>query len=452
LNIISAISGHFGKDLVLGAFLPAVMFLLLFFTFVSPLLPGDSISIPALEFLDNDKELVSFFIMALILAGLIYNFSGPIIRFYEGYPWKRSLLGKALSSIHSKKLIDYQTRFEGYHALLQANQDPFIAEEWTNINRILNYEYPERPNLVLPTRLGNVIRSFERYSSRQYNIESIDLWPRLQGIIDKEYASTLDDALGSLRFLLNLSFLSGILAILILVIGAWSPPQNDFLGKVILPSSILAVLSYFFYYVSIPQAKRWGALFRGAFDLYRWDLLEKLGYTNKPKDRVEERELWSAISLQNIYGDRLIGMGRREPRISYCTPVARGDQLLPEKDPSAFYTHSINYLKVAKGIQLSENGTGTIVFISVRSNDQKYGKVGKIEVVDYIPEEFDYLWNSAKCEGRSVSVSGVNPIRFTISGILEPDQEMLLQYGMLPKNYSGNGKKADIPATDISSG
>lgn len=443
-DLFSTISGQFSRDFILGAFLPVVVFLLLFAIFVSPLLPPDLLVVPALDFLTPEWQWIPFTFAALILTGLVFNFKGPIIRFYEGYPWQRSLLGKWLAGRHRRKYLELKARLEGYHALIQADPDREITKKWNDLNKELNKDYPERAGLVLPTRLGNVIRSFERYPAWQYDIESIEVWPRLRGVIEKDYASAIDEALGSLSFLLNLSLLSGSLGMLILGAGVWNPPDR-FLLRVLLPAAIAGGLSYFLYLVAIPQANRWGVLFKGAFDLYRWDLLKKMGYRQMPKERKEERRLWRAISFQTMLGDRQIGMGRREPRLPYEAPLARGDQALPKDDPAAFYTHSIDYLQVSRGLRpASGDGTLTVV-LAVRNADPEIGALEDIEVLDLVPPGFEYVWGSACADGRQVVVSGVNPYLFKVEGSLEPDEELVMNYRVMPRHVvpPADGRGAD---------
>src|SRR5258708_37349608 len=76
---------------------------------------------------------------------------------------------------------------------------------------------------VLPTRFGNVIRCFERYSTLAYGMDAIVLWPRLVAKIGSEFAATIDEAKTSLDFMLNCSLLSSFIGLVLLsieVLGA----------------------------------------------------------------------------------------------------------------------------------------------------------------------------------------------------------------------------------------
>src|SRR5262249_41132653 len=153
----------------------------------------------------------------------------------------------------------------------------------------LSYRFPLSPARVLPTRLGNVIHSFEDYSYREYGIAAVAFWPRLVAVISKEYAAVIDDAKASFDFMLNSSLLSYGLALLTLAAGlvfgvpsATPATALAWLGQVV----VFALLGWLFYRFSVGQAAGWGEAVRAAFDLFRGDLLDKIGYHKLPTTRA----------------------------------------------------------------------------------------------------------------------------------------------------------------------
>ena len=101
-GIISAISGHFSKSLLLGTFLPSLLFVVLGLILVPPLLPANWQPWEQLQSVDT-QGVVSVSFVTVVLTGLLYNLNPPIIRFYEGYTWKGSLLGR-LRMRHYRRL------------------------------------------------------------------------------------------------------------------------------------------------------------------------------------------------------------------------------------------------------------------------------------------------------------------------------------------------------------
>jgi uncharacterized repeat protein (TIGR01451 family) len=273
--------------------------------------------------------------------------------------------------------------------------------------------------------LGNVIRNFEEYPDRQYGIGAIALWPRLIAKIDKEYATILDNAKTSLDFMLNISLLSVVTALIITLAGLFYFPPSSLLyssssaamGYIaaywLLTILAFLVLSYMAYIGAIPRAKAYGASVKSAFDLYRFDLLKQLGYEHLPTTVKEERRLWDAISLQMIYGDPPRG---RDPLNEYkALPVyARSES--PFVD-----------LEIARGVgRLQTDGTITIT-IKIKNNDARNRKGRNVVVVDTLPDGLEYEWDSATVNSQAVPVVGTNPYYFDIVEI-DAGAETILSY------------------------
>ena len=508
-QIISSISGYFSKSLILGTFLPVVVFILLTWLFVVPFLPSDFAALVGFQSLDKEWKTIATSFMAIVITGLIYNLSIPILRLYEGYPWRNSLLGTLLTRRHQSRFDDAQNRISAMRAcrsLMQAASKDFagnkdwvdeffgywkalgsplkgpggsdykwlkliwttepsaeeqpgdqadpapkpelqltssntaneapksdLQKEWETITANFNSEYgarlrhiqsnyPERRNLILPTRLGNVIRSFEFYPGREYRIDSIAMWPRLVAIIPKDYAVAVDDAKTTFDFMLNCSLLSLILTVSILLAGVVYPAQLNSLSATVYwlgNVACFAALFYFFYRLSIDRVSAWGSMVKGAFDLYRSDLLKKLGYKHEPATRQKERELWETISRQIIYGD----LDR--------TPQDYVDEPGPTY-PSLSSTPEKAKLEMTKGVRPSFDDS--LIFCLRIKNTDKDIEVTNVTVTDKLPDDLYYQWESARVgSSPAESVSGVNPYNFKI-GNIAGNQEVVLTYKGIRRN------------------
>jgi uncharacterized repeat protein (TIGR01451 family) len=424
-NILSAISGQFGKSLILGTLLPAAIFVILGLIFVGPLFPIDLPLLESLEAPETQSRLLAVTFLTIVLSCLLTNLNIPIIRLYEGYPWKDSWIGQRCIRHYQAQFDAAQARWRGMRTLVYALRaqnlnDGRISEieaEWGRIGRKVNTEFPPYEHLLLPTRMGNVIRAFESYSYRQYGIEAITLWPRLIAKIDKDYAASIDAAKTSFDFTLNSSALGTVLALAILIVGLiyptamssprlWVPWLLEVIG--------FAVLAYLFYLCSISRASAWGATVKGAFDLYRWALLRQLGYTRVPNTMTEERALWDDISLQMIYGD---SPKVRMAEYTAMPTLARGEPYVVD-------------LKIARGVSLpGADGTVTVT-LCVKNVDAQERTAKNVLVTDTLPDGFDYEWDSASADSHSVPVVGTNPYHFNV-GHLEPGKEVILTYRMI---------------------
>lgn len=410
-SLLSAISGHFTKALILGALFPAAVFVVLFLVFVAPLLPPD-FALAAPRVFGTDWNALSVTFATLVLAGVLYNLDTPLIQIYEGYPWRHSLVGRWRTRVHCRRWEALVARAGALYELTADAGTPNRAKLGSvrsDTRRRLMVDYPDRGDLVLPTRLGNIIRSFERYPSVQYNMDAIYFWPRLAAIVPERYATALADARTTLVFLLNLSFLTAILGIVTVAAGLVYLPPNP-LVRVLLPAAGFVVGSVWLYGRSFGAADAWGQLVKGAFDLYRWELLEQLGFEQKPRTRRDERTLWGSIGNQIIFGDEQTARDRGRPRVDYADPDRPAASV--EAQPKGVV------LELSRGVEpVGWRGRQRVVLV-VENRDSKGRTATGVVVTDRLPEGAAYRWNSARVDRRPVRrVAGMGPYRFYLDDI-----------------------------------
>jgi len=310
-SMFSAVSGHFTRALVFGAFLPILLFVAAASPIVVFLSSGGDLDLTPVELWSDKTTILS--IIVVTLTGLIYSLNTPIIRFYEGYPWRRSAFGRRRERKYRERLEDalaLQSRLLAVRDGMPEGADKRRLQH--ALNEVSHYIAPRFPgkDLVLPTRLGNVIRSFEEYPRQQYGISAIPLWPRLIAKVEKEYAAVTDETKTSFDFFLNCSFLASVLAALAALAGVKAGIDA---GRAmaaagwILPSLACVLLAYGCYVASLNAAAAWGVQVKGAFDLFRLPLLKQLGYEYTFKSLEDEREVWRKVSRQIVFGDRVGG-------------------------------------------------------------------------------------------------------------------------------------------------
>lgn len=428
-SILTSISGQFSKVLILGTFFPAAVFVIFGMIFAVPLFPAEFPLLKPLEALGTEWVVVFLAFLTLVLSGLLYNLNIPIIRMYEGYPWLNSWVGEHSASHQRTRFKAAEARNAGMQEVID-----YLKEQGTDaedvravegmrprIGQRVNYEFPGRESLVLPTRLGNIIRSFEFYPSRQYGMSSIALWPRLVAKVDKDYAAAIDDTKSSFDFMINSSVLSTVLSFVILVTGLSYPSsmgsQADWLWWLVEVAAFLA-LAYLLYRGSISRASAWGSMVKGAFDLYRWDLLKQLGYERAPKTVPEEHTFWDTVSRQIIYGYAPKDKGRPADYGS-VSAFARG------KPPGAS-------LEVGRGLSRPAADDTATVTLRVKNTDTTC-VVKDLVVTDTTSEGSAYLWGSARVDAQDIPVLGTNPYHFEIGArVLAPGEELLLTYTVIP--------------------
>lgn len=461
-GILSSISGYFSKSLILGTVLPVLVFMVLGSLFLMPLLPSDLPFFSSLEGIDKQWKLVAASFIAIVLSGFIYNLNIPILRCYEGYPWRKSWIGEWLTSRRKnrfdaasdrlsamravRRLMEQsvegfapntqwiQDFFSDWHGLgspLQETQSSVSGslDQWKDIldTLIVQYSayrrefksgYPDERTFILPTRLGNVIRSFEYYSTREYGIDSIVMWQRLVAVIPKDFAVSIDDTKTTFDFMLNCSVLSLLLAVSIFAAGILAPARLIAVTTVpywLIEVLVFSFLFYFFYRLSINRVSAWGEMVKSAFDLYRWELLKALGYQDKPVGRDQERKLWGEIGRQMLFGDRFDKV--KQP---YATA--------PNAYPSVDNAPPKRGIDIAKGA--SRYSWSDVVTYYLRIHNKEAEKATKVVVTDLLGTEWIYEWGSAQLNGAPARVSGTNPYQFEV-GDLDPNQEAVLKYNAI---------------------
>ena len=232
--------------------------------------------------------LISIFLMAI---------TRPLIRFLEGYGRRNPLT--IFQDQHER---DFKGEIEPLlgtfknvmDARINAMPDPGDVNRGKLRAAVTNY--PERAGLILPTRLGNIMRAYERYSDIVYGIESIIMRPRLLMIIPETARDRIREGESLFHFALNILF-SGIITLLLFVgLSAVSLYGNHSPGAMYgfsWPAICAPLMSVFFAWLGwwlLPiAAVQRGEQVKSIFDLYRAPLAEALGL-QLPATDADERE------------------------------------------------------------------------------------------------------------------------------------------------------------------
>jgi hypothetical protein len=412
-SLLSAISGQFAKVVALGTLFPVLIISILNVVLVTPMLPNAGSIQAQLKRIavgDDKWSAVALTFVVVVLTGVLYNLNIPIIRLYEGYPWRDSWLGAVF--VYGKKKELRQTitlrlairNLRRYLLKVSPADDRLTAlgTQQTALAVILNTEMPSNEAALLPTRLGNVIRCFEMYSSAAYGIDAIVLWPRLLSKIDSAFASTIDEAKASFDFMLNCSFLSVMSALGIVTIGLSRPAVLSWPQELpwIRTTAFFGLLGIVFYHFSIGRAKAWGEQVKAAFDLYRLPLLNALGYQQQPLSYLEEIALWSKISSQLLYPDS------KESPVPYKDLPSRVVASPPGVE-----------LKVTREYGQIEANAHVLVRLTIENCDRARRLAVVTKLVESVPDGFKYVPQTAQVSDGFIRVSNMAPLEFIIDPI-----------------------------------
>jgi hypothetical protein len=208
---------------------------------------------------------------ALVFAGfLIASLDDPIYEFLEGRRGWPAGLKQWSTQRHQKSVTDLLER-------AQDRSDPEYAERWSTLR-----QYPTEddgtPTAKAPTRLGNILASFEQYPGRRYGMDGVFYWPRLWMKLSKDDRTDIDDAWAAADSLVYLTGGFVITSWIYLVLAAarevallfrW-PLLVDLPTGWMLVCALLALMAAVlaYHFALAPQVRN-GEAFMSAFDLNR---------------------------------------------------------------------------------------------------------------------------------------------------------------------------------------
>jgi hypothetical protein len=212
-----------------------------------------------------------------ILAYLLAARLDRLMRIYEGY-WDDV-------PILSQLLPRQRAYYEDVLTRLDAGGDRTYPEIYDD------FPPPDRSDLVLPTRLGNVMRSAEVYPGIRYNLDGVLAWPRLYVVLPESLTKAIASVRSDMDLMLVLSAL-----------GAGFAALGGLIAVVCLPwyaSACVfwagAALFWLGYLGLVGSARAYGQLFKAAFDVHRGTLLKAMGW-EAPASWEEERRRWEQVT------------------------------------------------------------------------------------------------------------------------------------------------------------
>jgi hypothetical protein len=281
-TILKEVTGFLDRRFILYVLFPSLLFwgLLLGIWEVGPGILAEAIRRwDAQEGIFKTLQLIGFIAWVTFFSFVLDSQLTAILRLYEGY-WDFPL-GRYLHALGKGWHV---TRLEKLQAALSENPGLYEAI-------YLGYPLPTQADKVMPTRLGNILKSAELYPMDRYKIDAVLIWPRLYHLCPESFIQTVIEARSATDFMLVISLLGGLFACLAgaywLIVGAawWRFLGCFWVGMYV---------AWLAYRGALGNALGYAEQIKAAFDLYRHEVLKKLSLP-VPDIIEEERRLWSEL-------------------------------------------------------------------------------------------------------------------------------------------------------------
>lgn len=243
------------------------------------LLPGFIMSIgllpvmtPVLKTLNLELPVNYAFSISVIITGWLFViFEMHIYMFFEGrryWPWPKFLRDKFIESEQARlrKLNQQKDKYKDFDRLKYLE----ISQELRRFPMDEQGQY----FVKFPTKIGNLIESYESYPLRIYGMDSIFYWHRIWLSVDQNIRNEIDGQQAIADSTLYVSFalfISGFLYLIYAIISSIGvvfyqnmPPAN----VLVIISILIFLSSHLLYRGSLYLHAQFGEIYKALFDMH----------------------------------------------------------------------------------------------------------------------------------------------------------------------------------------
>jgi hypothetical protein len=256
----------------------------------------------------------SFWIVTGIIIGMIlWSIDLYIYQFFEGIRfWRRDIWWWQYRRILNYRRKLYNNITTKISAITLSENKEEIKNLSINIKSLSDRlrEYPNDPQNIEATRLGNVLADYETYSSEQYGMSFNVFWGRIWLILPQELRDEIKLRSAEADFPVYISFIFflGSFLVGLRLISL----KNDvymlinqtfrlsgmgqffaFLGIVLIAVCIFLCISRIFYIISISAHKKYGKYVKSIIDIYRIEYAKKIGINSSIIPTEGEKKKWA---------------------------------------------------------------------------------------------------------------------------------------------------------------
>ena len=289
---LTSVTGVFSRYFVVGFFLPAYIALVsLWFAATSAFVPNE------LERYKPATQLLILGGLALVAGLALSGVSYYLTRLLEGYPLERTRTWRFLN-VGYRAALGLQRR--SFDRLRTIRDDESQADnERARAARLLDRSFPHAREALLPTRLGNALRAFERHSNTRWGLDGVTVWPRIEALLGADERELHVDAKINFYVFMNGAVSAVAAGVCLVVDEAVHTPETRW-GCLLYVLPFL--VGYVLYRAALGPASDWGDCVRSSIDLHRLELYEKLG-VRTPTSFSDERGLAERVNQTLLFGE-----------------------------------------------------------------------------------------------------------------------------------------------------
>ena len=256
----------------------------------------------------------SFWIITgTIIGTILWSLDLYIYQFFEGICfWRRCVWWwqyRRILNDRRKIYNDLTTNISARDESRNEEETKNLSITIKNLSDLLR-EYPNDPQNIEATRLGNVLADYETYSSEQYGMSFNVFWGRIWLILPQELRDEIKLRSAEADFPVYVSFIffwgsflvglrlislkNEIYILLNQTLGLSGMDQFfAFLGVVLMAVCIFLGVSRIFYIISISAHKKYGKYVKAIIDIYRIEYAKKIGINSSIILTEEEKKKWA---------------------------------------------------------------------------------------------------------------------------------------------------------------
>lgn len=290
-DIAGATRESIGRYFSLVSFIPSALLVSYVFVLISsgvPHRPPDPASVVHVVSHLSLADVAGLTLLSIGLGLALHPLQFAMVQFLEGYWGTGTIAQRARSARmwwHWRRLLALRLRAEYYDeqsSRLPVGKYPRMAmvSRRDEADRLTDAQ-PDKPDLIMPTRLGNVLRFYEMAAGAPYGLDAIKVMPYLARVAPPDDMDYVNDQRSNLDLAVRLSLVSAIALVLSLALlwryGLWM--------LVALVPYTLAILSY---RGAVVAAAAYGEAFAAVIALNRFALYERL-HLPLPRTMPEEQ-------------------------------------------------------------------------------------------------------------------------------------------------------------------